>query len=201
MTASTRPSVELDLHTPVWERVHTVAPLVLVGTREPDGRDDLAPKHMALPLGWQNYFGFVCTPRHSTYANAQRERGFTVSFPTAAQLVEASLAASPRCDDGTKPASAALPTMPATRVAGPLVTGAYLQLECELERIVEGFGENGLIVGRVVAARADPAALVDAERDANETLAAASPIAYLHPGRFVAIRDALSFPYPEHMRK
>ena len=201
MTAITRPSVELDLRTPVWERVHTIAPLVLVGTREPDGRYDLAPKHMALPLGWQNYFGFVCTPRHSTYANAQRERAFTVCFPTAAQLIETSLAASPRCDDGTKPASAALVTTPATRVQGPLVTGAYLQLECELERIVEGFGENGLVVGRVVAAWADPAALIDVDREPADVLHAAPPIAYVHPGRFLAVDHAQSFPFPERMRK
>jgi len=201
MAASTHPVVELDPGTPLWERVHIVAPLVLVGTVEPDGRYDLAPKHMAMPLGWQNYFGFVCTPRHSTYTNVRRERGFTVNFPTAEQVVQASLTATPRCADGSKPAASVLPVTPATRVAGPLVTGAYLQLECELDRIVEGFGENGLVVGRVLAARADPAALIDAERDPNDTLAAAAPIAYLHPGRFVAIRDALSFPYPEHMRK
>ena len=68
MTQAMIPSVELDVRWPVWERVYMVAPLVLVGTREPDGRHDLAPKHMALPLGWQNYFGFVCAPRHSTCA-------------------------------------------------------------------------------------------------------------------------------------
>jgi len=99
VTATSPRLVELDVRAPVWDRFFTVAPLVLVGTREPDGRFDLAPKHMVLPLGWQNYFGFVCTPRHATYFNAWRERAFTVSFPRPDQLVEASLAASGRCDD------------------------------------------------------------------------------------------------------
>ena len=195
------PPVELDLRSPVWERVYLVAPLVLVGTREPDGSFDLAPKHMALPLGWQNWFGFVCTPRHATWANALRERAFTVSWPRPAQLVGTSLAASPRCADGSKPATAALPLRPASRVPGVLVEGASLALECELDRVVEGFGENGLVVGRVVAAWADPAALRDAEREPEDVLAAAPVLAYLYPGRFAEIAAAYSFPFPEDMRR
>src|SRR5690606_34430059 len=54
VTATSPRRVELDVRVPVWDRFFTVAPLVLVGTREPDGRFDLAPKHMVLPLGWQN---------------------------------------------------------------------------------------------------------------------------------------------------
>jgi flavin reductase (DIM6/NTAB) family NADH-FMN oxidoreductase RutF len=201
VTATSPRLVELDVRVPVWERFFTVAPLVLVGTREPDGSFDLAPKHMVLPLGWQNFFGFVCTPRHATYFNAWRERAFTVSYPRPDQLVETSLAASGRCADGTKPATAALPTVPARRVAGVLVEGATIQFECELERIVDGFGDNSLVVGRIVAAYADPASLRDAERAPEDVLAAAPLLAYVSPGRFAAIGSAHSFPFPEDMRK
>jgi hypothetical protein len=142
VTAKPPAPVELDVRTPIWERVFTVAPLVIVGTRDPDGAFDLAPKHMALPLGWDNYFGFVCTPRHATWANAVCERAFTVSYPRPSQLVHASLTASPRCADGSKPAAGVLPTVPARRIEGALVDGAALQLECELERVIEGFGET-----------------------------------------------------------
>ena len=69
----------LPLDEPVWERFFTVFPLVLVGTREEDGGHDLAPKHLAMPLSWGNWFGFVCTPRHRTYQNAVRTGAFTVS--------------------------------------------------------------------------------------------------------------------------
>jgi flavin reductase (DIM6/NTAB) family NADH-FMN oxidoreductase RutF len=115
--------------------------------------------------------------------------------------VHTSLAASPRCADGTKPAVAALPTRPASRVAGVLVDGAWLQLECELERVVEGFGENGLVVGRVVAAWADPAALIDADREPEDVLRQAPLLAYVHPGRFAGIAAAYSFPLPEGMHR
>ena len=88
--------VTLDLEAPVFARVFTVSPLVLVGTKEEGGGYDLAPKHLAMPLGWDNYFGFVCTPRHATYRNACRERAFTVSYPRPTQVVTTSLAASAR---------------------------------------------------------------------------------------------------------
>jgi flavin reductase (DIM6/NTAB) family NADH-FMN oxidoreductase RutF len=130
-----------------------VAPLVLVGTREADGSHDLAPKHMATPIGWDNYYGFVCTPRHHTHANIERSGVFTVSYPRPSQLVLASLAASPRCGEEDKPALAALPVFAASVVDGVLLDGGYMFLECELERIVGGFGVNSLIIGRIVAAR------------------------------------------------
>ena len=95
---------------PIWERVFTVNPLVLIGTQERDGGYNLAPKHMAFPMGWENYFGFVCTPRHFTYHNARREGVFTVSYPRPTQVVLASLAASPREDDGAKPSAPCRPS-------------------------------------------------------------------------------------------
>ena len=101
---------ELDPAQPIWERVFCVAPLVVVGTREADGSDDLAPKHLAMPLSWGRHFGFVCTPRHRTYQNVLREGAFTVTYIRPSQTVLASLAATPRCGDGSKPVTTALPS-------------------------------------------------------------------------------------------
>jgi flavin reductase (DIM6/NTAB) family NADH-FMN oxidoreductase RutF len=86
-------------------------------------------------------------------------------------------------------------------VAGVLVDGASLALECELERVVDGFGENALLVGRIVAAWADPAALIGAEREPEQVLAEAPLLAYVHPGRFAEIAAAYSFPMPEGMHR
>ena len=105
---SSPPLVSLDLKRPIWERFFTVAPLLIIGTRDETGAVNLAPKHMATPLGWQNYFGFVCTPRHRTYQNIRREGVFTVSFPRPTQVVLTSLSAAPRDDDDVKPAPGAL---------------------------------------------------------------------------------------------
>jgi flavin reductase (DIM6/NTAB) family NADH-FMN oxidoreductase RutF len=175
--------------------------LVLVGTREPNGSYDLAPKHMAIPMGWQNYYGFVCTPRHHTYSNVKRDGVFTVSYPRPSQLVLTSLAASPRCGEEDKPALSVLPVFPASVVDGVLVDGAYMFLECELERIVDGFGVNSLIVGRVVAARVAEESERVAELE-DQALVHDSPLlAYLHPGRFTTIEQSLSFPFPAGMKK
>ena len=199
--AATQRLVPLDVSAPIWDRFFWIAPLVLVGTREESGNHDLAPKHMACPIGWENYYGFVCTPRHSTYGNIRRNGAFTVSFPRPSQLVLTSLAASPRFDGHDKPALSALPVFPASRVDGVLVDGCYLYLECELERVIDDFGVNSLIIGRVVAAQLAEDAERRDEVDDQDLVHGAPLLAYLHPGRFASIDRSLSFPFPAGMRK
>jgi hypothetical protein len=80
---------------PDLDRFFTVSPLVVVGSLEEDGTSNLAPKNLATPLGWSNYFGFVCTHAHRTYKNISRGGSFTVSFPGPSQVLLASLAAAP----------------------------------------------------------------------------------------------------------
>src|SRR5512132_2587144 len=201
MATSVRESVALSLTAPIWDRFFTVAPLVLVGTKEPNGGYDLAPKHMAMPLGWQNFYCFVCSPRHGTYVNVVRTGEFTVSFPTADQVVAAGLAAAPRLEDGSEPALAALPTVAARVVDGIAVTGAYLVLECRLERVIDGFGDNSLIVGRVVAAAASQEAARGPEVDDQELIGRRPLLVYLSPGRFAEIERSRSFPFPLEFRR
>ncbi len=112
-----------------------------------------------------------------------------------------SLAASPRCGDEDKPALSALPIFPASKVDGVLVHGGAVFLECELDRIVDGFDINSLIVGRVVAARVAENAERMADLD-DQSLVHDSPLlAYLHPGRFTSIDQSFSFPFPRGMKK
>ena len=189
--------IQLDTAHPIWDRFFMVFPLVLVGTKEPDGSFDLAPKHMVTPLSWDNHFGFVCTESHATYQNATREGCFTVNFLRPDQIVLASLAAAPRCEDAHKHSLEALPRVPATAVDGVLLDSAYLQLECELERIVPGFGRNILVAGRVVAAHVDEVAHRETDTDDRELVARAPLLAYLSPGRYAQISESFSFPFHE----
>ncbi|MEJ2603195.1 MAG: flavin reductase [Gammaproteobacteria bacterium] len=193
--------VTLDTSSPIWDRFFTVAPLVLIGTREEDGSADLAPKHMVTPMGWENYFGFVCTPSHSTYRNIRRTGVFTVSYPRPSQVLYASLAASPRCDAGDKPVLSAFETFPAGEIDGVFVADAYLFLECEHHRTYDDFGVNSLITGRIVAARADSRALRASETDDQELIRDTPLFAYLHPGRFASIDASHAFPFPADMKK
>jgi flavin reductase (DIM6/NTAB) family NADH-FMN oxidoreductase RutF len=158
---------------------------------------------MAMPISWDNYYGFVCTPRHRTYHNAKREGVFTVSYPLATQIVLASLAAAPRCGDDSKPSLAALPTFPARRIDGVFLKDGYLFLECQLKEIIDGFGDNSLITGRVVAAHVQEAALREHPevKDDAELFRQVPLLAYLYPGRFATISETYSFPFPADFKR
>ncbi len=187
--------VSLGVEHPVWDRFFQVAPLVVIGTRESNGAYDLAPKHMAMPMGWGNHFGFVCTPRHNTYGNVRREGCFTVSYPRPSQVILASLAAAPRCEGNEKVSLDMVRTHRATVVDGVLLTDAYLCLECEADRILDDFGENSLITGRVVEAHVSEDAIRRSDKDDGTVIGEAPLLAYVSPGRYAELSRTFAFPF------
>jgi flavin reductase (DIM6/NTAB) family NADH-FMN oxidoreductase RutF len=193
--------VPVDTTVPVWEQFFTVAPLVLIGTREEDGSLDLAPKHMVTPMGWQNYFGFVCTPSHNTCTNIERTGEFTVSYPKPSQVLVASLAASPRDAENHKPVLDFFRTFPAREIDGCFIEEGYLYFECRHYKTIGGFGENCLVTGEIVAAWGDDDFLRHSQADDQETIHDAPLFAYLPPGRFATIERSNAFPFPESMKR
>jgi flavin reductase (DIM6/NTAB) family NADH-FMN oxidoreductase RutF len=189
--------IPLDIDKPIWDQFFGVFPLVIVGSREEAGRYNLAPKHMAMPLGWENFYGFVCSPDHTTYHNIRRSEAFTVSYPRPSEVLFASLAAAPRCEDRSKPSLLVLPTFPARKVDGVLVKDCSVFLECTLHSIVDGFGRNSLIIGNVVAALADEDVVRAEERDEADQIFQNPLLAYLNPGRMAEIRQSVAFPFPQ----
>jgi flavin reductase (DIM6/NTAB) family NADH-FMN oxidoreductase RutF len=193
--------VSLDPDEPFWERFYMVSPLVVVGTIDEDEDTfNLAPKHMAAPMGWANYFGFVCTPRHKTYRNAVRSGTFTVSYPKPSQVVLASFAAAPRTGPPQgprrKPSLDGLPTLPATTVEGVFLKDAYLFLECTLDRRVDDLDENSLLIGSVEAVHVDEDALRVSEKEGDEIIRDTPLLAYLPPDRYAKIDATNAFPFP-----
>jgi flavin reductase (DIM6/NTAB) family NADH-FMN oxidoreductase RutF len=199
--AKTAELIELDIGSSIWVNFFTVFPLVVIGTREADGSDDLAPKHMAMPMSWQNHFGFVCTPRHNTYQNIQRDRQFSVTYMRPSQTVLASLAATPRCDDGSKPITQALPTFAAEKINAAFVEDGYLFLECELEQMVDELGENSLIIGRIINAKVAEDALRSSDQDDEDLIYSTPLLAYLYPGRFAEIASSTKLPFPAGFKR
>jgi len=196
MDQALKDTIKLDVGEPIWDHFYFVAPLVVVGTKEGDNYD-LAPKHMAMPMGWDNYFGFVCTPRHQTYHNIKKEGTFTVSFPRPNHVLMASLAASHRCDDPVeKPIIQELETFPSEITDGIFLKESYLYLECELDRFIDGFGVNSLITGKIISARVDHDAMRSSDEDDQKRIFDSPLLAYLQPGRFTSIKETFAFPFP-----
>lgn len=192
--------VELDLEHSIWDRVFSVAPLVVIGTRDEDGRYNLAPKHQAMLLGWSGHFGFVCTPSHATYHNSRRERFFTVSYPNPSGIVVTSLTASPRSEDSRKPVLNALPQRRAKLYDSVFVADSYLFLECQLHQIVDGFGDHALIVGKIRRAEAREESIRRMDRD-DENLIRENPLlTFIAPDRYARTEESHRFPFPEGFR-
>jgi flavin reductase (DIM6/NTAB) family NADH-FMN oxidoreductase RutF len=193
--------VELDTSQSIWERFFTVFPLVIVGTRDESGTIDLAPKHLAIPLSWGGHFGFVCAETHRTYQNIKRTGEFTVTYARPSQVVLASLAATPRCDDDTKPIVESLPTFPAKSIDGVFLQDGYLFLECRMQAIYDDFGRNSLIAGEIVKAHVAENALKHADEDDQDLLMASPLLAYLYPGRFATISESNKLPFPSGFKR
>lgn len=187
----------------LWNRFFTVHSLLIVGTKEKDGSSNMAPKHMAMPLGFGPYLGFMGTPRKTTYRNIQREEAFTVSFPGSDQIVLSSLAASPREKDDSKPVIDAIPTVKARRIDGEFLENSYLQFECKLHDMLGKFGEWEIVVGEIIAAYVHPDALRKEGDDADDNnLIHNSPLlAYLHPDRYSIVKKSNHFPLPKDFKR
>jgi flavin reductase (DIM6/NTAB) family NADH-FMN oxidoreductase RutF len=189
--------ITLQPDQPFFETMYAPSPLVIVGTRESDDSGDLAPKHMAMPLGWSDYFGFVCTPAHSTYQNAERTGSFTVSYPRPENILEASLAAGPRDEAGDKPSLTEIETVAADAVDAPAVADAYAVLECEVEDVVDGFGENALVAGEIVGKHVHRDAYRATDEEPETVFERAPALTYFYPDRFASVSETQSFPFPE----
>lgn len=190
--------IHLSNQHPIWNRFYTVSPLVVIGTKEGDNYD-LAPKHMAGALGQENYFGFVCTPNHATYHNAKNTGEFTVSYPKPDQIVVASLAAAPRCAEERegKKIVDILPTLRAPNVDALFLRNSYLYLECELFKIIDGFGQYSLISGIIKETYLDKNYLKISDYDDQLMLQKAPLLGFLPYSRFSVITNSLQFPMPK----
>ena len=194
--------VKINTQESIWNHVFTVAPLIVVGTKE--GLNyDLAPKHMATPIGQSNYFAFVCTPRHSTYQNIKKTGEFSVSFPIPDHIVLASLSATPRCNDsGTDKAIVkALPTTKCQSIDSIFFKDSYLFLECKLMKIIDGFDDYSIITGKIKEAYVDKEYLIESEKDEQQQIHENPLLAYVANGRFSKIKDTYNFPFPKGFNK
>ena len=194
--------IKLDLKEPIWNHVFTVAPLIVIGTKEGENYD-LAPKNMASLIGDSNYFAFICTPNHATYQNIKKFKEFSVSFPIPDQVVLASLSASPRCENimDEKPILNELPTTKCNKIDAVILKDSYLYFECNRPKIIDGFEEHSIITGKIIEAYTDSAYLKVSDKDEQQQIFENPLLAYIAHGRFAKITETYNFPYPKGFKR
>ena len=194
--------ISLNVKECIWDDFYTVAPLVVIGSKENDVFD-LSPKHMVTPIGFSNYLGFVCTPRHRTYHNIKKEKNFTVSFVRPNQILLTSLAAIPRCEDNqySKDIVKKIPTIPTTKNDNIFIADSYVLLECTLYKIIDGFDDYSIITGQINAAFVHKDYKIFDEYSQQKNIYDNPLLAYIAQGRFASIKETFSFPYPKDFQR
>jgi flavin reductase (DIM6/NTAB) family NADH-FMN oxidoreductase RutF len=194
--------ISLDVGGAIWDHFYTVAPLVVIGTKENETYD-LSPKHMVTPIGFSNYLGFVCTPRHRTYHNIKKEKKFTVSFVRPSQVLLTSLAAIPRCEENhyTKEIVTKIPTITTTENDNIFIADSYALFECSLYKIIDGFNDYSIITGQIDAAFVHEDYKIFSEVDQQKHIYDNPLLAYIAQGRFASIKETFNFPYPKDFQR
>lgn len=194
--------ISLNVKESIWEHFYTVAPLVVIGTKEDPGFD-LAPKHMATPLGFSDYFGFVCTPRHNTYHNIQKHSRFSVSFVIPDQVLISSLAAMPRCavKDFPKEITNQIPTITSQDGEAIFLSDSYVMFDCSLHKIIDGFDDYSLITGKIQQAMVHKNYKIVSDEGHQKQIYDHPLLAYIAQGRFARIKETLSYPYPKDFQR
>ena len=193
--------VSLDMKKSIWDHFYMVAPLVIIGSKE-NGNFNLAPKHMATPIGFSNYFGFVCTPRHTTYSNIKKEKKFTVSFVKPSQVVISSLAATPRTEKNqcSKSIITSLSTI-SSPTGNLFIEDSYVLFECELFKIIDGFDDYSIITGKIKNALVHKNFKIYSDMDEQMHLQENPLLGYIAQGRFASINETFKFPFPRNFQK
>ena len=166
--------VRLSLDKHAWHPSPLVGQVVLVTTLNADGPENVAPESWVSMMAFDPpILALGCNLSHRTAQNVLARREFVVNVPGAelARIVwEGSTLPHPR------PVGAlGLHAIPSLEVGPPRVAECKAHLECVLDRHL-AYGEEAILLGRMVAVSVDRAALE-----------AQDPYAYLRP--FVYLED------------
>jgi len=172
------------------------ANLVLVTTLASSGVPNVAPKTQVMPVGRKGYWAFACCDRHHTYQNVIQQGEFVINFP-GPELIEQVSQAAREFPPGTDEISeAGLTAMGSQEVRVPSIAECRVHLECKRYQVIDGYGEESLIVGEVVAVTVDEE-LVDA---GAELLEEYPLLVYVYPGHYTGIEHVKRFRFPRNYK-
>jgi len=187
--------VELPLDS-FGRRFFRPASLVLVTTMSPLGIPNVAPKTQVMPVGRKGYWAFACCDRHHTYQNVAQQGEFVINIPGPELIEQVSRAAAEFPPGADEISGAGLTAIPSHVVGVPSLAECRVHLECKKERILDGFGEESLIIGEVVAVTVNES-LVDA---GVEILEEHPLLVYVYPGHYAGIKGAKRFRFPRNYK-
>jgi flavin reductase (DIM6/NTAB) family NADH-FMN oxidoreductase RutF len=166
-----------------WHSPPLVGQVVLVTTCNKDGTTNIAPKCWASMVASNPpHIAFNCNRGHWTARNVLRSREFVVNIPgveLAEKVWRISGLPHPRPVE-----DAGFTALPANRVTPPRIAECRAHLECTLVEHRD-FGQEVWLLGRVVAASADPDVA-----SAKDPFAVMRSFVYLEPQTFGIIGRA-----------
>jgi len=189
--------IELDSH----DQYFTIKPIILVTTLRRSGLPNVAPKTQCMSVGRrEEYFAFVCTPKHHTYQNAKADKEFVVNYP-GPNLIEKISATSQIAENIDEVALAGLTSIPSLVVKPPRIKECMVHLECKVMDIKD-LGDGSIILGKVVARSSNPEISfkrVMAEESLN-LLSKHPLLAYVYPDHYTRIDTAEKFIFPKNYK-
>ena len=175
--------VELSGAATGWHPPPLVGQVVLVTTCNKDGTTNIAPKCWASMVASNPpHLAFNCNRGHWTAQNVLRSREFVVNLPgveLANRVWRVSQLPHPRPVE-----AAGFTALPAGRVKPPRIAECRAHLECTLVAHKD-FGQEVWLLGRIVAASADPEVA-----SADDPFAVMRSFVYLAPGTYGIIGGA-----------
>lgn len=189
--------IELDSHA----RYFTIKPIILVTTLGGNGLPNVAPKTQCMSVGrHEEYFAFVCTPKHHTYQNAKANKEFVVNYP-GPELIGKVSAASQFAENVDEVASSELTSIPSLVVKPPRIKECMVHLECKVVDIKDLDGDS-IILGKVVA-RSSNREISFKREMAEESINLLSKhplLAYVYPNHYTRIDTAEKFIFPKNYK-
>jgi len=188
--------VSLELERYVGAFFPLPSAVALITTVSPSGVVNVAPKTQVMPVGRHNYWGFACCKQHHTYTNVVEQGEFVVNMP-GLELIGKISDASQEFPEGTDELAAiGLCRFPSLQVRVPSITECGVHIECVRHTVLDAFGGDSLIIGRVVAARVDSELMLAPQH----TMSKKPLLVYVHPNHYTIIRDFAPFAFPPNYK-
>jgi len=189
--------IELDSHGCCF----SIKPIILVTTLGSNGLPNVAPKTQCTSIGrHEEYFAFVCTPRHHTYQNAKADGEFVVNYP-GPELIERVSAASQFAENVDEVVLSGLTSIPSLVVKPPRIKECRVHLECEVAD-VKDLDDGSIILGKVVSRSGDrEISFKKGTAEENINLLSTHPLlTYVYPNHYASINTAEKFIFPKNYK-